>query len=68
MTAWNVLISGYTENGHGQKALECFEKMKHQGVSPNAITFVNTLRDYASIRDSDKGEEIHAKIKRKDLI
>ena len=68
MTAWNVLISGYTENGHGQKALECFEKMKHQGVSPNAITFVSTLRACASIRDCDKGEEIHAKIERKDLI
>ena len=68
VTAWNVLISGYTENGHGQKALECFEKMKHQGVSPNAITFVNTLRACASIRDSDKGEEIHSEIERKGLI
>ena len=68
VSTWNVLISGYTENGHGQKALECFEKMKHQGVSPNAITFVNTLRACASIRDNDKGEEIHAKIESKYLI
>ena len=66
--AWNVLSSGYTENGHGQKALQCFEKMKDQGVSQNAITFVNTLRACASICDSDKGEEIHAEIERKGLL
>ena len=68
VVSWTALISGFAEHGLGNEGIKCWEQMQLKGVSPNAITFVNTLGACASIRDSDKGEEIHAEIERKGLI
>ncbi|VAI75924.1 unnamed protein product [Triticum turgidum subsp. durum] len=43
VVAWNAMISGYAQHGHGQEAINLFEKMKAQGVKPNWITFVAVL-------------------------
>eukprot|EP00250_Pteridium_aquilinum_P019334 c24391_g4_i1 orf=349-705(+) len=39
VVSWTALIAGYCEHGHGEEALNCFEQMKHEGPSPNAVTF-----------------------------
>eukprot|EP00250_Pteridium_aquilinum_P019913 c24623_g2_i1 orf=596-1288(+) len=44
VVSWTALIAGYAEHGQGEKALECFEKMQKEGVSPNAVTFVCILK------------------------
>ncbi|MCO5593128.1 hypothetical protein L7F22_047134 [Adiantum nelumboides] len=38
--SWSALIAGYSQNGQGQQALECYEQMQHEGISPDAVTYV----------------------------
>ncbi|XLU54053.1 hypothetical protein S245_048701, partial [Arachis hypogaea] len=40
LVSWNAMISGYAQHGAGEKALELFDAMKHDGMKPDWITFV----------------------------
>ncbi|KAI5065733.1 hypothetical protein GOP47_0020428 [Adiantum capillus-veneris] len=65
---WTALIGGYAVAGRGQNALECLELMKHQGVLPNAVTYICLLKACATTRDVDKGKQMHNEISRQGLI
>lgn len=41
--SWNAMISGLSQNGHGNKALQLFEEMCLEGTKPDHVTFVNLL-------------------------
>ncbi|CAN6243661.1 unnamed protein product [Urochloa humidicola] len=41
--AWNSIISGLSQNGCGNGALDLFEEMKLEGTAPDHITFINVL-------------------------
>ncbi|KAL8091323.1 pentatricopeptide repeat-containing protein At2g33680 [Apium graveolens] len=41
--SWNSVISGLSQNGHGEEALELFEEMRLEGTKPDHVTFVNVL-------------------------
>ncbi|MED6170647.1 Pentatricopeptide repeat-containing protein, chloroplastic [Stylosanthes scabra] len=43
VVSWNSLISIYGIHGFGKKAIQIFEDMVHQGVSPSYISFVTVL-------------------------
>lgn len=43
VVSWNSLISMYGNNGYGKKAIQIFENMIHQGVSPSYISFITVL-------------------------
>nr|GMD61292.1 pentatricopeptide repeat-containing protein At3g46790, chloroplastic [Ipomoea batatas] len=43
VVAWNSMISSYGIHGRGAKAVELFEEMVQQGVSPTPISFVSVL-------------------------
>ncbi|KAI5070709.1 hypothetical protein GOP47_0015052 [Adiantum capillus-veneris] len=66
--SWNALITGYAQKEQGQEALRCFEQMQHEGILPNAITYVCILKACAVIRAIDKGKEIHDEILRQELL
>eukprot|EP00250_Pteridium_aquilinum_P009844 c18973_g3_i1 orf=3-605(+) len=66
--SWTTLISGYVENGHAEESLKCFEQMQLDGFSPDSVTYVCSLKACGSIKDSDKGEEIHTEIVRRKLF
>ncbi|MCO5606079.1 hypothetical protein L7F22_060266 [Adiantum nelumboides] len=68
VVSWNALITGYTQNGHGEEALSCFEQIQEVGFSPNAVTCICILKACGSIRASDRGEAIHALITREQLL
>ncbi|XP_072981271.1 pentatricopeptide repeat-containing protein At2g33680 [Typha angustifolia] len=40
--AWNSIISGFSQNGHGNDALDLFEEMKRD-MKPDHVTFINVL-------------------------
>ena len=40
VVSWTTLISGYAHNGCGQKALNYFSRMQHEGVYSNVVTLV----------------------------
>lgn len=65
---WNALISGYAQHGRGDEALNCFERMQREGVSPDIITFTCILKACAILGASGKGREIHSQIVRERLL
>ena len=62
------LIAGYVENGLSDQAIECFKKMADEGVSPDALTYVSTLKACASIGSLEVGEELHAKVSEQGIL
>lgn len=43
VVVWNAMIAAYTQNGHGNKALELYQQMQLKAIKPDAITFVSIL-------------------------
>ncbi|KAL5538067.1 hypothetical protein UlMin_042277 [Ulmus minor] len=43
ISSWNCMIGGLAMHGKGKAAIELFEKMKKEKVTPDHITFVNVL-------------------------
>eukprot|EP00250_Pteridium_aquilinum_P000318 c10353_g1_i1 orf=1-642(+) len=68
VVSWNTLITGYMQFGYGKEALECFKQLQLDGISPDAITFVCTLKACGIIGDLDEGRAIHAEIGRLGLL
>lgn len=68
VVSWNVLIAGYTQQEKGKEALLCFERMRLEGFSPNAVTFSCILKACGSVGASDVGKEIHAEIEKARLL
>ncbi|KAI5069870.1 hypothetical protein GOP47_0016171 [Adiantum capillus-veneris] len=68
VVSWNVLIAGYAQQGHVEKALTCFGRMRDEGILPNTTTLISLLRACGSIEASEKGDEIVAEISRQGLL
>ncbi|KAH7426925.1 hypothetical protein KP509_10G022300 [Ceratopteris richardii] len=66
--SWTALISAYARHGHNEEALVCFERMKHEGLFPDAVTYACTLRACGNMRMIDLGEQIHDEITRQGLV
>ena len=62
VVTWNVIITGYAQQDQGHAALNCFEQMRNEGVSPNAVTFICVLKACGSSGDIDIGQEVHAHV------
>jgi pentatricopeptide repeat protein len=43
VVSWSAIIAGYSQQGHGRRALRCFERMQGEGHSPNEVTFLSVL-------------------------
>jgi pentatricopeptide repeat protein len=43
LVTWTSMISGYSQHGRPQEAIQLFEDMRLAGVKPNEITFVSVL-------------------------
>ncbi|KAI5064459.1 hypothetical protein GOP47_0021129, partial [Adiantum capillus-veneris] len=62
VVSWNSMIAGFAQEAQYDKALKCFDNMQMEGFSPDAVTFVCVLKVYSSIKDTNKGLEVHATI------
>ncbi|RLM57881.1 putative pentatricopeptide repeat-containing protein [Panicum miliaceum] len=53
LVTWTSMISGYSQHGRSQEAIQLFEDMRFAGVKPNEITFVSVLSacSYAGLVD-----------------
>ena len=67
LLTWNVLISGWCEHGHGEKALGCYDRLQLEGLSPNIITFVSVLKASGSIGATMKASQIYVEVSTKGL-
>jgi pentatricopeptide repeat protein len=61
---WNALIGGYVQEGLQENALNCFEQMKGEGVTPDAVTFVCVLSACSSAGLVDEGRMHFAEMTR----
>nr|KJB43706.1 hypothetical protein B456_007G212600 [Gossypium raimondii] len=63
--SWNVLISGYVNNGLPDESLVAFRKMQLEGFSPDAISIVSILSACSNLGDILLGQSIHAFVVRR---
>ncbi|KAH7330914.1 hypothetical protein KP509_20G007900 [Ceratopteris richardii] len=57
VVSWNALITGCCKHRHGKEALELYELMQNNGVSPDEITFACILKVCSTIGATEKGRE-----------
>ncbi|KAH7290637.1 hypothetical protein KP509_30G057500 [Ceratopteris richardii] len=68
VVSWNILMAGYAEIGHIDEALACFDQMQFEGVAPDAVTYINSLKTFATMGATEKGQEMHTEIVMKGLL
>lgn len=59
---WNAMIGAYVHNGNGASALELFRKMQVEGIDPDRVTYLSTLKACAIMGSLDQGKAIHEHI------
>lgn len=59
LVSWSSLISGYAQNGLGEKALSAFHEMHVLGVKCNEFTFSSVLKACASTTNFILGKQVH---------
>ncbi|KAH7293262.1 hypothetical protein KP509_28G018400 [Ceratopteris richardii] len=67
VVTWTALIAAYTDHGYGKEALDCFKRMRQEGVYPDAVTYICSLRACGLVKASLTGQALHAEISRKGL-
>ncbi|KAI5057836.1 hypothetical protein GOP47_0027851 [Adiantum capillus-veneris] len=60
--AWNTLLAGYINYGFPEEAINCFERMQQEGVSPVEVTFVHTLKACGEGRALTTGHAVHGEM------
>ena len=68
VVSWTALIAGYAKYGLGKVSVKCFEEMQYEGLLPNEVTFVCTLKACGSIGAVEKGNEIHSEIVKEGIL
>ena len=68
VVSWNALITGYAQQGPYNEALNCFERMRNESLSPDAVTLTCVLNACGSLGLIEKGEKIHAEVASKGLL
>lgn len=53
--SWNAMITGYSQHGCGNEAIELFEEMKLLDMKPNLVTFVGVLSACSHVGMVDEG-------------
>lgn len=62
VVSWSTLIAGFAEHERGDDALHFFKQMQAEGVSPNDITYIGSLKACGSIGAINRGLELHAEV------
>eukprot|EP01018_Ginkgo_biloba_P000960 Gb_16410 [translate_table: standard] len=68
MVSWTALITGYSQSGHGQQAMNLFHQMQQMGVKPDHVTFSSILSACASVAAPEQGRQVHAHIIKSVLV
>ncbi|KAI5058796.1 hypothetical protein GOP47_0026966 [Adiantum capillus-veneris] len=62
VVTWNALISGFAKHGYDSTVLDCIERMKVEGILPNALTYERILTACGNTGALKKGEIIHLQV------
>ncbi|MCO5610815.1 hypothetical protein L7F22_065056 [Adiantum nelumboides] len=64
---WNALVTGYAQYGDGERALQVFQKMRHDGFMPNEVTYVCVVKACTGMCAFYDGRCIHVLIVENDM-
>ncbi|KAG9160804.1 hypothetical protein Leryth_008637 [Lithospermum erythrorhizon] len=68
LATWNVMISGVSQSGEVDEALELFKSMQvRYGVEPNAVSLLNLLPAVGKLMDVNVCKAIHGYVCRRSL-
>ncbi|KAF8380303.1 hypothetical protein HHK36_027785 [Tetracentron sinense] len=56
---WTAMVTGYSQNGDGFRAIECFRDMQAEGVGSNQFTFPSILTACAAVSGYEFGIQVH---------
>ncbi|KAH7438128.1 hypothetical protein KP509_04G002300 [Ceratopteris richardii] len=68
LVSWNTLISGLAKHKGSMIVLLCVKKMRKEGISPDATTFVCSLNACTDSGNKQEGLEFHSEIEKKGLL
>ncbi|KAI5057229.1 hypothetical protein GOP47_0027835 [Adiantum capillus-veneris] len=60
--SWTSLLVGYIQHGELVHAMELYEKMQEEGVSPSSFTLVALVKVCTALREMERGQKIHTHI------
>ena len=66
--SWNALIAGYALQECNEEALNCFMSMQLEGLFPDEVTFLPSLKACGSIVAPMKGQKMHLEIVKVGLL
>eukprot|EP00250_Pteridium_aquilinum_P034365 c7486_g2_i1 orf=1-1131(-) len=67
VVSWTALIGGFAELDFHEQALDSFEYMNLEDVSPNSFTYGFGLKACGGIKDYDKGMQLHSQVVKQGL-
>lgn len=67
VVSWGAMIAGYAAHDQGADGLEMFKKMWKEGVVPNAVIFLCTLRACGSAEALEQGRLLQSMIIREGI-
>jgi pentatricopeptide repeat protein len=59
---WNTLLVGYINHGFSEQSLLHFEQMRCGGVSPDATSFICSLKACNDLKAIDEGQEMYSEL------
>eukprot|EP00250_Pteridium_aquilinum_P020369 c24791_g1_i3 orf=226-2916(+) len=66
--SWNVIITMFVQKGEGLIALELYERMQTEGITPNIATFSSILKACSCAGALQKGKAIHGQLIARGLV
>ncbi|KAG5622143.1 hypothetical protein H5410_007361 [Solanum commersonii] len=68
VVSWTALLSGYSQNGDSQEALNVFVTMRREGVRANQFTYGSVLRACTSVSGINLGKQIQGCIQKSRFV
>ncbi|EFH59525.1 pentatricopeptide repeat-containing protein [Arabidopsis lyrata subsp. lyrata] len=60
--SWTSLIAGYGRHGNFEKAIDLYNRMEHEGIKPNDVTFLSLLSACSHTGQTELGWKIFNKM------
>jgi len=60
--AWNQKLTKYVKNGQSEKAMQLFQQMPQEGMSPNKFTSVQVIKACAVLGALEEGRLVHEQL------
>lgn len=61
-TPWNVMISGYSQNGYSEEALKLYLTMCYNDIKSDVYTYCSVFNAIATLKDIKFANEVHGKV------